>query len=446
MATTTRPKAKPKPTVKISRNGRIRISSTAHRGPKPKTFRQYVAKRISRWADKRGGSTFGAAARFTSRTMRVTYRRGRKEAEGWRKRRTERANGTRPTRRQSFTGTVARGRQRFAGVTYCGGCGQSFTARGARSHVCPQNHAPGTGAAPPKAPAAPKPATAKTSKSKATAPAPTAAPTSGGPSVAQLGPNYARSKKQADARAWHRNNRAQRKQDMTVSQRAKDRIGRGWGRFTNRMAVCHTCGWTVRDGEQHDCKPGGPAQPGGNTSTPNGTTAPPQQPSGPPPAPMPVPPATPGTQAPGSQNGAPPVTAPAGNGTKPSTSPNSAPSDASAAGIVAAWSAWAQAHPIYHDEMTAKMQATRQACTQMARLVEDFQRWMVAPRPSGGGGFHPLCAQPLSIVAARFAEAGNGMTETLLAIERVYQPVLEMYRAGTPDPGSTYLSNGTSRT
>lgn len=139
------------------------------------------------------------------------------------------------------------------------------------------------------------------------------------------------------------------------------------------------------------------------------------------------------------------MTAPASTNGTSAPAANSGPSDASAAGIVAAWSQWSQAHPEFHDQMTNKMQSTRIAMQQAARMVEAFQQWMVAPRQSGGGGFHPMCVQPLSSVAARLAEAGNGFTETILAIERVYQAQLEMYRAGTPSPGEKYLSNGTAR-
>ena len=441
MATTTtrRPKARPKPKVTVSRNGQIRISSTAHRGPKPKTFRQYVAKRISRWADKRGGSTFGAAARFTSRRMRGTYRIGKRESAAWRKRREERATGGRPARRDvlksNVTESVARVKKAAGGpgVVQCGGCRQSFTHRAARTHAA---NCPGTGATP-KPASAPKPKTTKAKGKTPAAPTPTPTPppvpASGTP---QLGPKHSKQRaeleKRVRARAWHRENRERRRQEMTRAQRARDRVGRGWGRFTNRMAVCHSCGWTVRDGETHDCKPPHVQQP-----APTSTTSPASPASGTTPSPGPA--------APGSQNGAPPMTAPASTNGTSAPAANSGPSDASAAGIVAAWSQWSQAHPEFHDQMTNKMQSTRIAMQQAARMVEAFQQWMVAPRQSGGGGFHPMCVQPLSSVAARLAEAGNGFTETILAIERVYQAQLEMYRAGTPSPGEKYLSNGTAR-
>lgn len=99
-------------------------------------------------------------------------------------------------------------------------------------------------------------------------------------------------------------------------------------------------------------------------------------------------------------------------------------------------SAWANEMPNTHEEMTAKMNATRAAMSQMGAMVGQFQQAMVAK------GFHPECVQPLTGTATHLAEAGNGCTEALMAIERVYAALLAHYRSGTPDPGQTYLSDG----
>lgn len=112
---------------------------------------------------------------------------------------------------------------------------------------------------------------------------------------------------------------------------------------------------------------------------------------------------------------------------------------ASAQALVSAMQAWANEMPTTHQEMTAKMNASREAFAQMSQLIGQFQQAMVAKR------FHPECAQPLTGVANHLAEGANGFTETLMTIERVYAPLLAHYRSGTPDPGQEYLSDGRVR-
>jgi predicted Zn-ribbon and HTH transcriptional regulator len=352
---------------------------------------------------------------------------------------------------------------------HCTGCGQNFVSdRALGLHTCPQNKGPKNSAPVPKAPKTPKAkkgAPTASTPAPAGSPAPAANPVPAGATPGQLGPAHARTKAQLQAQAWRKHNTAQRKADMTRTQRAKDRMSRAWGRAINRDAVCTHCGWVVKDGEAHDCSklptptnlddPAAVAAKAAASQT----------------APASAPTATTTAKATGfaaiaaamtarahgrkqAQQSAQPngkgpgMTAPAPAAPAPPASGNGAPRTgggggtgggagaASAQALVQAMSAWANEMPNTHEEMTAKMNATRAAMSQMGSLVGQFQQAMVAK------GFHPECVQPLTGTATHLAEAGNGCTEALMAIERVYAALLAHYRSGTPDPGQTYLSDG----
>lgn len=399
--------SKPKARVKNTPKGGITITipSGAHPTPKPKKLGEWVGSRVAR-------SRVGK--HWVGRATRGVWRFGRREADGWRERRKARGEGRdpkTPTRRSKLAQkarTVGKDAVHIERVNSCSGCGQTFTVRGLREHTCS-----GSAQKSPKADRTPKAA------------APASQPNTGG---GQLGPAHAASMKAANGRNWRRRNRAARREDMTRSERFKDGAGRWWGRATNNLAVCSKCGWTLRADETHDCQttPAAPTPPAPNAAA----AAPPATPPGP-------------QGSTGSTNGKGPAMAngTATNGAAPAV-PSGATNTASTAPIVAAWSGWNQDHPKYHIEMTAKMTATRQAVQQSAAMVRDFQAWMVRPRPNGGGGFHPICAQPLTGAEARMTEAGVAFTEALMAIERVYAPILEHHRSGTPDPGQEYLSDG----
>lgn len=388
----------PKPKIKNGPKGNITITipSTAHTAPKPKTVGQWIGNRLAR-------SSLGK--HWVGRATRGVWRFGRREAEGWRDRREARAQGRDPkipTRRSKLAQTarkIGKDAVHIERINSCGGCGQTFTARGLKEHTC-------SGSA------------QKTGKDKA-AKTPAPQPSTGG---GQLGPAHAASLKVAQGRSWRRQNRKQRQENMTRGERFTDRAGRLWGRVTNNLPTCVHCGWTLRLDEAHEC----------------------QVVSAPPPAPAATPPGPQGS--PGSsesnKNGKGPAMANGTTATNGSAGPAAPANTADAAAIVAAWSAWNQAHPKIHQEMTAKMAATRQAVLQAAAQVRDFQAWMVRPRQNGGGGFHPLCAQPLTGAEARFTEGAVAFTETVMTIERVYAAILEHHRSGTPDPGQEYLSDG----
>jgi hypothetical protein len=455
----TRVQTKPKPRVS-SRGGNITITipSAGIRPPKPKTARQWMAQRASKWMGKR----------WWTKGIRQTYRLGAREAAGWRDRREARAQNRPPnipTRRSVLADKARTAQARIKKDLFtldhrrhCSGCGQNFVNdREMGLHQCAQNKGPKKAAAVPKTPKASK--TKKAAPANTPAPAP-ASPVPAGPTPGQLGPAHAQTKARLQAQEWRKHNKAQRKADMTPGQRAKDRASRMWGRAVNRDAVCAHCGWVVKDGEDHDCSklptptnlddpaavaakaarqapatstPAAPAAATGfgaiaaaMTARAHGRKQAQQQP------------AQPNGKGPG-------MTAPA---TAPPASSNGAPASgggggtgggagaASAQALVQAMSAWANEMPTTHEEMTAKMNATREALSQMGSMVGQFQQLMVAK------GFHPECVQPLTGSATHLAEAGNGATETLMAIERVYAPLLAHYRSGTPDPGQTYLSDG----
>jgi hypothetical protein len=450
----TRVQTKPKPRVSSRRgNVTITIPTSGIRPPKPKTARQWMAQRAGRWMGKR----------WWTKGLRGAYRLGAKEAAGWRDRRQARTQNRPPnipTRRSVLAGKARTAQARLKKDLFtldhrrhCTGCGQNFVNdREMGLHQCPENKGPKK--------AAPVPKTPKTKKAAPTASTAPASPVPAGATPGQLGPAHAQTKARLQAQEWRKHNKAQRKADMTPGQRAKDRASRMWGRATNRDAMCVHCGWVVKDGEAHDCsklptptnlddpaavaaKAAGQA-PAASTSA--ATTAATgfgaiaaamtarahgrkqaQQQS-----------AQPNGKGPG-------MTAPA---TAPPAGGNGAPASgggggtgggagaASAQALVQAMSAWANEMPTTHEEMTAKMNATREAMSQMGAMVGQFQQLMVAKQ------FHPECVQPLTGMATHLAEAGNGATETLMAIERVYAPLLAHYRSGTPDPGQTYLSDG----
>jgi hypothetical protein len=457
----TQVRTKPKPRVS-SRGGNITITipSAGIRPPKPKTARQWMAQRAGKWMGKR----------WWTKGIRQTYRLGAREAAGWRDRREARAQNRPPnipTRRSVLADKARTAQARIKKDLFtldhrrhCAGCGQNFVNdREMGLHQCPENKGPKKAAAVPKAAKAPKAKKAASTATPATAGPTTPSPAAG---AGQLGAGYAASKRQLEIKQWRRHNAEQRKANMTLGQRAKDRAGRAWGRATNRAAVCSRCRWVIRDGEDHDCStvptptnlddPAAVAAkaaeqtPAASAATPTATAA--ATGFGAIAAAMTV--RAHGrkqAQQSAATNGkGPGMTAPAtaptaaGNGNAPRASGGSGTGGgagaASAQALVQAMTAWANEMPTTHEEMTAKMNATREALSQMGSMVGQFQQLMVAK------GFHPECVQPLTGTATHLAEAGNGATETLMAIERVYAPLLAHYRSGTPDPGQTYLSDG----
>lgn len=463
----TRVQTKPKPRVSSRRgNVTITIPTSGIRPPKPKTARQWMAQRAGKWMGKR----------WWTKGIRQTYRLGAREAAGWRDRREARAQNRPPnipTRRSVLAGK-ARTAQKIKKDLFtldhrrhCAGCGQNFVNdREMGLHQCPENLGPKKAAPVPQATKAPK---AKKATSTAAPAASTAAPATAGPTTpspaagaGQLGPGYAASKRQLEIKQWRRHNAEQRKANMTLGQRAKDRAGRAWGRATNRAAVCSRCHWVIRDGEDHDCStvptptnlddPAAVAAkaagqvPAASAATPTATAA--AAGFGAIAAAMTVrahgrkqaqQSAATNGKGPGMTA---PTTAPtaAGNGNAPRASGGSGTGGgagaASAQALVQAMTAWANEMPTTHEEMTAKMNATREAFSQMSAMIGQFQQHLVAK------GFHPECVQPLTGAATHLAEAGNSFTQTIMTIERVYAPLLAHYRSGTPDPGQTYLSDG----
>lgn len=462
----TRTRSSPKAKVRRTSGGSITITipSTGHRAPvrKPKTFKQWMGQRGSKWLGRR----------WWGRALRGVHRASKREADGWRNRREARKQNRPPDipSRRSILASKARARHeaikaKLAGTHSCAGCGQSFaTGRALGEHACAKNRkakAPKTqattqaaaagGAALGKAVAA----AAKGKIDHSTRPDPNLMAAGHAAAAAitaeQLGPKYLKAKARASGRDWRKHNKDQRKADMTFGQRIKDRAARGKDRALNRAGRCVQCGWTVREGEDHDCQTPRPTNlddPAAVAAAAAGATAaataapsaattaqqmtrrswlrrnqqPQQQPTpqgrqaamtAPAPA---APPAAGGNGATGSGGG--------GSGT------------AAAQALVSAMQAWANEMPTTHQEMTAKMNASREAFAQMSQLIGQFQQAMVAKR------FHPECAQPLTGVANHLAEGANGFTETLMTIERVYAPLLAHYRSGTPDPGQTYLSDG----
>lgn len=459
----TRTRSSPKPKLRLGGVRRtsggsitITIPSAGHRPPvrKPKTFKQWVGQRGSKWMGKR----------WWTRALRGVHRAGKREAEGWRNRREARKQNRPPDipSRRSILADKARARHeaiktKLAGTHSCAGCGQSFaTGRALGEHACASNQAPKTptsqaaagGAAMGKAVAAA--AKGKIDHSNVDPNLQSAAHAAAAQITAQqLGPEHRRAKARVAGREWRKHNKAQRKADMTVGQRIKDRAARGKDRALNRAGRCVQCGWTIRDGEDHDCQAPRPtnlddpaavaaAAAGAATAatTPSAAATAqqmtqrswlrrnrrqptqPQQPQG------------------GTAMTAPAPAAPPASGGAPGGGGSGA---ASAQALVSAMQAWANEMPTTHQEMTAKMNASREAFAQMSQLIGQFQQAMVAKR------FHPECAQPLTGVANHLAEGANGFTETLMTIERVYAPLLAHYRSGTPDPGQEYLSDGRVR-
>ena len=454
----TRTRSSPKPKVRRTSGGSITITipSAGHRPPvrKPKTTRQYIGTRVSKWMGK---YKWG-------RAIRGVHRFGRREAEGWRNRREARAANRPPDipSRRSILADKARARHeaiktKLAGTHSCAGCGQDFaTGRALGEHTCassparktPTSQAAAGGAAMGKAVAAA--AKGKIDHSNVDPNLAAAAHAAAAQITAQqLGPEHRRAKARVAGREWRKHNKAQRKADMTVGQRIKDRAARGKDRALNRAGRCVQCGWTIRDGEDHDCQAPRPtnlddpaavaaAAAGAATAatTPSAAATAqqmtqrswlrrnrrqptqPQQPQG------------------GTAMTAPAPAAPPANG---GASGGGGSGTASAQALVSAMQAWANEMPTTHQEMTAKMNASREAFAQMSQLIGQFQQAMVAKR------FHPECAQPLTGVANHLAEGANGFTETLMTIERVYAPLLAHYRSGTPDPGQEYLSDGRVR-
>lgn len=455
----TRTRSSPKPKVRRTSGGFITItipSAGGHRPPvrKPKTFKQWMGQRGSKWMGKR----------WWTRALRGVHRAGKREAEGWRNRREARKQNRPPDipSRRSILADKARARHeaiktKLAGTHSCAGCGQSFaTGRALGEHACASNQAPKTptpqaaagGAAWGKAVAAA--AKGKIDHSNVDPNLQAAAHAAAAQITAQqLGPEHRRAKARVAGREWRKHNKAQRKADMTVGQRIKDRAARGKDRALNRAGRCVQCGWTIRDGEDHDCQAPRPtnlddpaavaaAAAGAATAamTPSAAAAAqqmtqrswlrrnrrqptqPQQPQG------------------GTAMTAPAPAAPPASGGAPGGGGSGA---ASAQALVAAMQSWANEMPATHAEMTAKMNASREAFMQMSQLIGQFQQAMVAKR------FHPECAQPLTGVASHLAESANGFTETIMTIERVYAPLLAHYRSGTPDPGQEYLSDGRVR-
>jgi hypothetical protein len=390
----------------------------------PRTFRQYVAHRGSRWL----------ARSWPGRRLRGTWRFGRAEVFAIRERRAAKAEGREPkfpTRRSVLAKRVRAGGSKVkAAVTvnhtfHCAGCGQDFTSdRSLRGHTCAQNHAP---AAPPVAAATPAATKAAAPVKAAAKPkAAPAAPANATAPAAGSWPGHDEALSRAHGRRWRRANAEQRKADMTRGQRARDRAGRVLGRAMNRAGTCVACGWVVREGEKHDC------QPAVNTAAPGAQPATPV---------IPAQRAAPSTKSPapngsGSPNGKGPTVA-SSNGT--ATAPGTAVATASSAAIVAAAQAWAVEYPETHEDMIRKMESTRQAFLAVAQQLEAFQQWMVVPRKAGGGGMHPVCAQPLTAASSAVAEASNSFTTVYMAIEQQYGAVLEHYRSGAPDPGAKYF-------
>jgi hypothetical protein len=466
---------------RVGKTATIRHTTTPK---KPKTFKQWAGQRGSKWMGRH----------WSTRAVRGLYRFGRREADGIRRRRADtKANRphSMPSRRAMLARKMARARAKartgFRKIaladqhTHCLGCGQNFrNIRGYNEHACAQNHgtkakAPVPKVQSPTAPAAPKPAAKpKVKASKPASNGGTAAAAAGGAALGAamaaaakgkidhsnhpaqpaapaaeekppMGPMAAKAHARARGRQWRQENKARRKQDMKWHERARDRAGREAGAAVGRNAKCVQCGWKIRPGEQHDCQgrrsnaKTGPDPAAGAQSPPAAPAkapAPAKTPAPAPSKPVAVPKPANGGGATGKGAA---MTAPATtNGSAPTPSGNSSggPGPGLAAALVQAWGAWCQDIPEFHDDMIVKMNATREAMGQIATMLQDHAAQLVAAE------FHPECVTPLLSASAQTLETANHFTNVLMAIERVYGPLLNHYRSGIPDPGEKYLSSG----
>lgn len=414
----------------VLRDHGVRTRRPGARTRKPKTFGQ--------WLGMKGSKAMGRGT--VARGMRGTWRFGKKEAEGWRERRTaakEHRDPTIPTRRaRAREGLKAKidGHRSF---TVCHSCGSSLDQTEATNHDCVRGGKAERGAK----------ARAQMAELDRRAPV--------------------LSQEAQDHLAAHK---AMRKRQMTFKQRTVDTVMRNVAHGMGFAADCPSCGRILYGDERHQCRKPDPKPDPKPAATPAASSTPAATPVGsssaPPPAgpgavstaPLlrtPVPaaapaagstPATPkAAPATATTPASPAATTSSTNGKRPAmTAPASTPT--TTAGVSAAARAIIQGFTVVGNEPLTTLHALqynfaslREAFRHGTLSIEQMQNIVGAPLGGTNERLDPPCLESLSLIPIALAESALALDRTIAAVRARYRDIINHYESGVPTPGKKFF-------